>query len=208
MKSKPITQDIINYIKTYTRYDREEGKLYWAVPRRGASVGKEISNINFGYNRIFINKKPYKVHRIIYMLENPDQDITNKDIDHIDGNRNNNKINNLRVLSRSENLKNRSRLNKNNKTGCIGVYECTNKTTYRYKAYITHNKKLISLGYYNDIDTAILVRLFAEKVYQYPKNDIKYLDEKTLELHQKTIEDPTLLLPLLTNKVKKALKLI
>ena len=94
-------------------------------------------------------------------------------VDHIDGNPQNNKRDNLRVCKAAENLYSQAKP-KNNKTGYKGVSLC--KTTKRYKASIGYQGKCLNLGRYKTIEEAALVynnkalELFGE----YAKlNDIK-----------------------------------
>lgn len=88
----------------------------------GEVVGTEKDN---GYLHFCIDYKKHGAHRIAWLHfygEMPD-----KDIDHIDGNRRNNAIKNLRCVDRSTNLENRKRANTNNKsTGLLGAYKTKN----------------------------------------------------------------------------------
>lgn len=70
-------------------------------------------------------------------------------VDHIDTNQRNNKSNNLRFATSQQNAINK-KPQKNNKTGFSGVSYIENKGKYR--AYIKHNQKQISLG--SSFDTA------------------------------------------------------
>lgn len=71
-------------------------------------------------------RKPYRAHRIVYLLHYCSID-SKCVIDHIDGNPFNNKIENLRSVTCSENTRNRSK-NKNNSSGLFGVSRHSNNT--------------------------------------------------------------------------------
>lgn len=59
-----------------------------------------------GYYSVGLNGKHYRVHRIVFSLCNPDINITNLVIDHIDGDPSNNRITNLRAVSHQVNNRN------------------------------------------------------------------------------------------------------
>ena len=64
-----------------------------------------IGGMRNGYRRVKIQNKDYSIHRLVYSIFV--EPITDKDeIDHIDGNKQNNNVNNLRKVSRSDNMKN------------------------------------------------------------------------------------------------------
>jgi hypothetical protein len=95
-----------------------------------------------GYKRYEYNKKKVGAHRLValHFLENPD----NKPVvDHIDNNRLNNRVDNLRWATISENGKNKV-LYSTNTSGFKGV--CFNKKSNKWNAKITCNKNLINLG--------------------------------------------------------------
>lgn len=100
--------------------------------------------------------KHYRMHRFI--LNSPDD----KDVDHINRNRKDNRKNNLRYVSSQENSFNQSK-RCTNTSGIIGV--CWWKRDGNWLAQIKYNYKRIFLGYYNEFDDAVIARLKAEKEY-------------------------------------------
>ena len=74
----------------------------------GYIVGEYIHK-KTGYIRCYLNQKQYRKHRIIAEQFIPNDDIENKlEVDHIDRDKTNNHINNLRWVSRSDNNRNRA----------------------------------------------------------------------------------------------------
>jgi hypothetical protein len=106
-----------------------------------------------GYLYTKVNYKHYAIHRLIYLYHN-DQIISGYEIDHIDGSRDNNLIENLRCVSKNENQWNRrtakgyswSKLHKkwrakirvNKKEKCLGLHD--NEEDAR-KAYLSAKEK-------------------------------------------------------------------
>ena len=89
-------------------FDYKDGKLFWKVARSNRiAVGDEVgSPTGNGYLKVSINKSYYKVHRVIWTMlkgEIP----AGMQIDHIDGNRVNNHIENLRLATHQVNQGNR-----------------------------------------------------------------------------------------------------
>jgi hypothetical protein len=105
-----------------------------------------------GYIQIGINKKLYLLHRLIYKYHNEDFDITysskKNEIDHIDIDPTNNKIENLRVATHSQNQR-----NQNKQKNCSSKYKgvCWDKQKNKWKASICINSKSKYLGlFYNE----------------------------------------------------------
>tara|TARA_R110000772_G_C13163907_1_gene426248 strand:+ start:195 stop:680 length:486 start_codon:yes stop_codon:yes gene_type:complete len=85
---------------------------------------------NYGYYQVNLNKKTYFIHKLVYQIYNPNEDLEGYDIDHIDRDKLNNKIENLRRATRSDNNSNKI-AQKNNTSG----YKYISKTkwnTYRF----------------------------------------------------------------------------
>ena len=108
-----------------------------------------------GYIRIKINNKLYLLHRIIYKYFNEEWDITdsssNNQIDHIDINPINNRIENLRRVNQSQNNR-----NKNKKKNCSSQYRGVSwyKPSNKWLAHINIAGKLKHLGYFTNEEEA------------------------------------------------------
>ena len=108
-----------------------------------------------GYHMVRLRKenKTYKndIHRLVAItfLPNPEN---KKCVDHIDNNRQNNNLKNLRFATHSQNSQNQS-MSKNNTSGTKGV--CWNKKMNKWTAQIKINGKTIHLGSYLKKDNAI-----------------------------------------------------
>ena len=88
-----------------------------------------------GYYRVGLYKnkkmKNYGIHQLVYICNNPTEDISLFQIDHIDCDKINNKIENLRKCSASDNCSNH-KTHKNNKLG-IKFIHITKRNTYRFQ---------------------------------------------------------------------------
>lgn len=82
------------------------------------------------------------------------------DVDHINGNGFDNRRDNLRIVTHSQNLLN-SKLQTNNKSGHKGVHFMPGLN--KYWAYINHAGKRINLGYHSSIEDAIKIRRKTEQ---------------------------------------------
>lgn len=98
-----------------------------------------------GYLIFRVDYKIYKAHRLAWLYVYGD--LPDCDIDHKDRDRSNNRIGNLRVATRSENLGN-SALNSRNTTGYKGVMYLKNKG--KYVANIFHKGMNYRLGTFTD----------------------------------------------------------
>lgn len=151
-------------------YNPETGTLIWkprtSVQFNGKFAGREaLTFISNGYKTGRINGKPVSAHRVgfgIYHGYFP-----NSDIDHINGNRSDNRIENLRAVDRSGNMKNAS-IPKDNTSGHIGV--SWSSTRNKWCAYISSGKKRIPLGRFVNIEDAIKARKEAEIKYGHHEN--------------------------------------
>lgn len=145
-------------------YDKESGNLVRKIPvspntKRGDVVGNERS----GYLQVKINSVSYTVHRLIYKLVYGDFD-ESKLVDHIDRNRKNNTIENLRLVDNQTNCRNQGK-RLNNTSGKQGVYWFNRQNNWRASIY-RHGKK-VHLGCFAKKSDAIQARLDAEKELGY-----------------------------------------
>ena len=147
-KDDLINKEILNELFTYN-----DGLLYWKKKVSDkVCVGSPVGSIkNDGYLRTKINRIDYSNHRIIFMMHHG---YLPKILDHIDGNRLNNKIENLRAASPNENLYN-SKKSVINTTGKKGVSWI--KKRQRYRVAVLVDKKYKFCGYFKDFELACLV---------------------------------------------------
>ena len=101
-----------------------------------------------GYLAIRLNGRGYSAHRIAWFYITKSWPIY--DIDHMDGDRKNNRFNNLRDVPRSINLQNRRGPQPNNKAGFLGV--ATHHGKYRAQIYI--NGKVTIIGRFDTPEDA------------------------------------------------------
>jgi hypothetical protein len=135
-------------------FDYKDGNLFWKKTK------KQITNIEpIGYVRVCLNKKQYKAHRVIFLMHHG---YLPEFIDHIDGNKLNNKIENLRPATKQQNNQNRG-IQKNNKSGAKGV--CWSKATNKWRIQININNKKEYFGVYEDLELAELVAIEARNKY-------------------------------------------
>lgn len=115
-------------------------------------------NEKTGYLECRADGPIYRTHRIIWVWWYgyfPEHDI-----DHIDRDKTNNRISNLREVTRSCNVKNRDVL-VNNVSGVTGV--CYSPVERKWKATITDNKERKHLGTFKTKLEAVMARHKAEK---------------------------------------------
>ncbi len=123
---------------------------------RNDKKGKMLKQFNSsnGYKNVALERKPHTVHVLVAkaFIANPD----NKPVvDHIDNNRFNNNIENLRWGTRSENNYNAS-IPKSNTSGVKGVK--WEKLCNKWRVQINHKGIRYYLGLFADKDEAIRVR--------------------------------------------------
>lgn len=135
----------------------KDGILYWkSMPyKRNDLIGTEAGTLDSDRRQITINKKHYKTHRLVYLMFHG---YMPKEVDHIDNNPLNNRIENLRPANRSEQCCN-TRLRKDNTSGIKGV--SWDKNRNKWVVTVTKNKKTVYTNRFNDIELAQLVAIEA-----------------------------------------------
>jgi len=120
----------------------KEGNLIRRVSNGGGSAKGDIAGcmVGGGYLSVYVNGSPFRVHRLIFLYH---KGYLPKYLDHIDGDTLNNKIENLRPCTNSENLMN-AKLSKLNTSGIKGV--SWRKVERLWVARITTGGKGLHLG--------------------------------------------------------------
>lgn len=149
-----------------------DGKLVWRIrPRHHflTSRGQAIFNAKFsgrgaftslarGYAAGKIGGQSYYAHRLIWKLLRWTEPV---EIDHINGDKTDNRIENLRNVTRAENMRNCRRYSSNS-SGVTGVY--FDKRSGKWAAAIRSGGRHIGLGLFAEKRIAVSARLKAQRV--------------------------------------------
>jgi hypothetical protein len=162
-KIKPENALDVKQLFDYLHYDPETGAFIWKVnTARSGKIGNIAGNVNCrGYRSIWINGLRFYAHRLAWAMSHGEWPTL--DVDHINQNKSDNRICNLRHASRSENMFNRGK-NKNNTSGIKGVMFC--KDTKKWVSRIMVNRKTIYIGRFTDKQKASEAYLEKAKEYR------------------------------------------
>ena len=163
----------VDYLRQRLRYDAATGTLYWnahpALPKKwnGRYAGREAFTAvrNTGYKHGRVDGQAYQAHRVVWAMHHgvwPEGLI-----DHINQDKTDNRIENLRVVDARENQRNQ-RIRRNNTSGVMGVSFF--HQTQRWSAYITVNRRKHHLGYFGTMQEAVAARKAAEAEYGFHRN--------------------------------------
>lgn len=181
MKPKFQRSDVTaEMIREFVSYDPETGLFKW-LPRDRKWFARQCSFTSWngqfsgkpafrsvdseGYLTGNIFHLAFKAHRVAFAHFHGRW--PKHSIDHKNGNRSDNRIENLRDVSRSLNMRNR-RLSANNTSGVNGVY--WHKSIKRWVAYINTDEGSKTIGSFVDKDDAVAARRKAEKLNSYHPN--------------------------------------
>ena len=152
----------VERIRELLSYDPTTGGFTWKVNRTGKAIAgsRAGSNNGQGYLCISIDGVIYKAHRLAYAIHHGAMPPSGIEVDHIDGDRLNNRIENLRLATHTENARNRQNLSKRNSSGSTGV--CWHIRARKWFARIKVNGRYIHLGLFTNKQDAIAARRIAE----------------------------------------------
>lgn len=156
---KTLSQD---YIKEHFEY--KDGELYWKKKPSKKSIHVKVGNLagticDNLYKQVSLGGKFYYTHRLIFAMF---YGYFPKSIDHIDRNPQNNKIENLREATQSQNNYNAS-IRKDNTSGFKNVY--WDKRRNQWVVMIKVNKKNKHIGYYDSFQEAKESAIKARNLY-------------------------------------------
>ncbi len=153
-------------IKEYFTYCAQTGNLIWKKkPGPKINIGSVAGyRTNAGYIRVELQDEAYMVHRLIYIYHHGDIP-HGYVVDHIDGYKSHNFIDNLRLATSSNNAHNR-KTPSNSSTGQKGVYWETDRN--KWTAKVTVDGRMKRIGRY---------KTFEEAVAAYQNNLANYVGE-------------------------------
>lgn len=143
-----ITADQLRLLMAY---DQKSGVMTWLVRTSNrVKIGDVVGSSHVqGYREVGVNGRSYLLHRLVWLHVHGSWPSSH--IDHVNGDRTDNRIMNLREATRSQNLSNR-RATRLNTSGYKGVtWERRRK---KWQAQITVRRKLKFLGYFDCVKKA------------------------------------------------------
>jgi len=140
----------------------DNGKLFNRIGRKKAPKGQEAGTFckDIGYRKVHFDGQIYYTHRLIWKLLYGEDPL---EIDHINGNRSDNRITNLRSVPHYENMRNTKKMS-NNSSGVMGIYWLKDRSKWRASI----GREL--LGDFDKLEDAAAARKQAEKEYGYHPN--------------------------------------
>ena len=156
-------------LKELLDYDPDTGVFRWKIARQSRRIGTVAGGTSGnGYRQIMLYGKMYKVHRLAWLFVHGE--FPTGDLDHVNRDRQDNRIANLRIASKSENQWNRS-LDKDNTSGFMGV--SWHKKDKKWRARIQAHKKNRHLGNFDTPEEA-------HEAYLAAKNELHNLGERNV----------------------------
>lgn len=152
------------FLKSILNYNKKTGIFIWKKPfgykmKQGDTAGSN----SHGYIGIRISKKLYSAHRLAWIYvygKSPKYDI-----DHINGNKKDNRISNLRDITHLENSYNTLKPHKNSKHGIVGITWDKNKWLVRIRTKLGR----LTIGRYVKKEDAGNAYLEAKRKYHLTK---------------------------------------
>ena len=153
-------------VKNLLSYDENTGVFTWRKQKGPVRAGSVAGYVNKkGYMVVGIDGKSHRAHRLAWLYCYGE--LPSDDIDHINHDKLDNRISNLRVVTNSENHRN-VKISSLNTSGYTGVSFCKNKGKWTVR--ISDGVKYLNLGYFTDKSDAVKARKLKEKELGYHPN--------------------------------------
>ncbi len=146
-------------LRELLHYNPDTGIFTHAKSRQGVIFGTIAGNMERGYLRIRLDKVIYYAHRLAWMYVHGE--FPQDDTDHINGNRADNRICNLRPATRAQNMQNQIAARGNGKSGYLGV--CWNRVNRKWEANIKAEGRPRRIGLFDNPADAHAAYVAAKK---------------------------------------------
>jgi len=165
----------LDELKSHLHYEPETGKFFWLVKRKGVNPGDEAGCLNPGNGRWRVAYM-YRLHsryRLAWFYMTGKW--PNGEIDHINGDRADDRWENLRDVTRDINCQNSRRAHRDSKSGELGVWfhEGNRKWCAQIATKVNGKTKMWWLGGY-DGQAAASAAYMAAKVALHPESDFAH----------------------------------
>ena len=137
----------------HSLFEYKDGSLYWKVRKaQKTHIGKRAGSPAHGYESVYVDGRNWRIHRLVFLMQHG---YLPKVLDHINGNRKDNRVENLREASYQTNAYNQN-MKRNNVSGIKGV--SWNNDRQKWAVRVNHNKKTYQ-RYVQDLELAELVAI-------------------------------------------------
>ena len=150
-------------ISDLLEYDADTGLFRWKVQRSNACTKGWFpgSKTKVGYYQIRVNNNLIMAHRLAWYLSTGSW--PNKFIDHINENKSDNRLSNLREADKSLNQLNQIKANADSLTGHRGV--CFDKQSGKFKAQLVVQGKKVLNKLFTNVEEAAKAYLNVKEQY-------------------------------------------
>jgi hypothetical protein len=164
-------QDLLQTAKRLYKYCENTGNFYWKITNTNVKPNQLAGSNHNGYIRLRIGNKQIFAHRLAWAFVYAE--FPKNQIDHIDGNKANNKIVNLRDVTREVNLQNQTKAHVQNELGLQNVRQ--RKDSKQYQVRINSGKKGFYVGQYENVKDAVQARDIARILLSMPQSRSSYV---------------------------------
>ena len=157
-----MCEEVLDLVDEWLTYLPKEGEFVWRKkPNRRIRIGSYAGSLREdGYVNVRLEGTSYMVHRLVFLKEH--RRWPTEILDHIDTDRRNNRIDNLRECDHGQNLCNRG-AQVNNTSGYKGVARCSRNTGWVSRIHV--HGKTTYLGTFNTRKEASRAYMEAAKQY-------------------------------------------
>ncbi len=169
MRGQFIADVDLGWVKERLTYDPRTGVFTNRIHRNAnATVGKISGHVlATGYRIINLQNRNYQASRLAWFYVHGQWPI--QFLDHINGNRDDNRIDNLREVTTKQNAENQ-KLHRRNKSGHRGVHWSTNDR--KWMGMVTHHGEYHYVGLFTDLSAAVAaVRAMRDVLYTHHKTE-------------------------------------